>query len=75
MQVEAEAAIPERSTSIRVSYRTAGRIRKTIRAMRVSDKAQPTANEIVVAALDALDRERAAQQNTDELLNLIATDI
>jgi hypothetical protein len=41
--------------------------------MREPEKAQPTANEIVVAALDALDRERAAKENMTGLLTLIKT--
>jgi hypothetical protein len=75
MPDEIVAASPERSTSVRVSYRTAGRIRKMIHVMQESDRAQPTANEIVSAALDALSRERAVQQNNTELLDFIAEEV
>lgn len=71
MDVETKANSPERYTTVRVSIKTSGRIRKTIRAMRAPEKALPTANEIIIDALDALDRERAAQQNVNELLTLI----
>jgi hypothetical protein len=75
MQVEAETDPPERYSSVRVSQRTAGRIRKTIRAMREPEKALPTANEIIIEALNALDEQRAAQQNNTELLDLIVTEV